>query len=151
MHEIYELKEKLMKELAEYGSQEMTAGSLQVIDTLAHSIKNLCKIIEAAEEEEGGSYYRDGRGGSSRRGSYYADGGSYYERRGRGRNASRDGRGRYNEGSYRDGNMMRRGSYYRDGGKEEFVSELRELMDEAPDDQTRQSIQRMLSQIEQQM
>ena len=155
MHEIYELKEKLMKELGEYGSQEMTAGSLQVIDTLAHSIKNLCKIIESAEEEEGGSYYREGRGGSSRRGSYYADGGSYYERRGRGRNASRDGRGRYNEGSYREGSyrdgMMRRGSYYRDGGKEEFMSELQELMNEAPDEQSRQSIQRMISQMEQQM
>lgn len=104
----------------------------------------------------GGSYYRDGRGGSNRGGSYYEDGGSYYERRGRGRNASRDSRGRYNEGSYREGSYrdgsyrdggMRRGSYYREGGQEEFAKELRELMQDAPDDQTRQSIKQMLQQM----
>lgn len=104
---------------------------------------------------EGGSYYREGRGGSNRGGSYYEDGGSY-ERRGRGRNASRDSRGRYNEGSYREGSyreggMMRRGgSYYREGGKEEFVENLREMMQEAPDSQTRQQIQQMIQQMEQQ-
>lgn len=91
-----------------------------------------------------GSYYRDGRGGN-RGGSYYEDGGSYYERRGRGRNASRDSRGRYNEGSYyRNDGMMRRGSYYRDGGKEEFAEQLREMMQQAPDQQSKQSIQQML-------
>lgn len=96
-----------------------------------------------------GSYYRDGRGGN-RGGSYYEDGGSYYERRGRGRNASRDSRGRYNEGSYyRNDGMMRRGSYYREGGKEEFAEQLREMMQQAPDQQTRQSIQQMLQQMEQ--
>lgn len=95
-----------------------------------------------------GSYYRDGRGGSNR-GSYYEDGG--YERRGRGRNASRDSRGRYNEGSYRDGSYrdgMRRGSYYRDGGKEEFTEQLREMMQNAPNEQARQSIQQMLQQLD---
>ncbi len=95
---------------------------------------------------EGGSYYREGRG-SNRGGSYYEEG---YERRGRGRNASRDSRGRYNEGSYRDGSYregMRRGSYYREGGKDEFAENLRELMQEAPDQQTRQQIQQMLQQM----
>ena len=108
----------------------------------------------------GGSYYRDGRGRSERGGSYYEDGGSY-ERRGRGRNARRDSMGRYareggsyrdgyNEGSYREGGMMRRGgSYYREGGKEEFAENLRGLMEEAPDGQTRQQIQQMLQQMEQ--
>lgn len=116
--------------------------------------------LEEGEGEEGmssrgGSYYREGRGGSNRGGggSYYEDGGSYYERRGRGRNASRDSRGRYNEGSYRDGSyrdggMMRRGgSYYREGSKEEFAMELKELMQDAPDEQSRQSIQQMLQQM----
>ena len=45
MHELYELKEKLLKELNEYSSQEMSAGSLEVIDKLSHAIKNICKII----------------------------------------------------------------------------------------------------------
>ena len=119
--------------------------------------------MESGEEgmsSDGGSYYRagrgGGRGGSNRGGSYYEDGGSYYERRGRGRNASRDSRGRYNEGgsyrdgSYRDGGMMRRGgSYYREGGKEEFAMELQELMESAPDQQTKQQIQQMIQQMNQ--
>ena len=46
--------------------------------------------------------------------------------------------------------MMRRGgSYYREGGKEEFAMELRELMQDAPDDQTKQQIQQMIQQMEQ--
>lgn len=36
---------------------------------------------------------------------------------------------------------------YRDGGKEEFMEEMRELMNNAPDEQTRQSIQRMMNQM----
>ena len=43
--------------------------------------------------------------------------------------------------------MMRGGSYYRDGGKEEFAENLREMMQEAPDEQTRMSIQQMLQQM----
>lgn len=115
--------------------------------------------MEMGEEgmsSDGGSYYRagrGGRGGSNRGGSYYEDGGSYYERRGRGRNASRDSRGRYNDGgsyrdgSYRDGGMMRRGGSYYEGSKEEFAQNLRSMMQEAPDDQTRQQIQQMLQQM----
>lgn len=124
-----------------------------------HSVYELMDIVKDAyeiwcmeEEMEGGeegmssASYRDGRG----RGSYYEEGS--YERRGRGRNARRDSRGRYaREGSYREGSYRegRRGSYYREGGKEEFASELRELMQDAPDQQTRQQIQQMLQQIEQ--
>lgn len=105
------------------------------------------EMSDEGMSSRGGSYYREGS---------YEDG---YERRGRGRNASRDSRGRYNEGSYREGSyrdgsyrdgMMRRGSYYREGGKEEFAHELRELMQNAPDQQTRQQIQQMLQQIENQ-
>ena len=46
MHELEELKSRLCKELEEYGTKEMTAGSLDVVDKLAHAIKNLDKIIE---------------------------------------------------------------------------------------------------------
>lgn len=92
-------------------------------------------------------------------GSYY-DGGSYA--RGRGRNAKRDSMGRYSrEGSYRDGNYdyydggsyrggnYRRGGYSRDDAKQEFAENLREMMEQAPDSDTRQSIQRMIQQMEQ--
>ena len=46
MHELYELKEKLCDELKEYGRKDMSAGTLEVVDKLTHTIKNLEKIIE---------------------------------------------------------------------------------------------------------
>ncbi len=87
---------------------------------------------------DGGEAYRGGR---SYRGGY--DGNSYA--RGRGRNARRDSMGRYSSGgmyrgSYRDG-------YSRDG-KREYIECLRDMMDDAPDDQTRQNLQRMIQQME---
>lgn len=52
MTELYELKDMLCKELEEYGGKtEMSAGDLNTIDTLAHALKNLDKIIEAKEDE----------------------------------------------------------------------------------------------------
>lgn len=150
MHEIYELKEQLMKELEEYGRKgEMSAGSLEVVDKLAHTIKNLCKIIEAAEEEEDGysmegssrrgSYARggqggggQGRGGQSSRRSYEGGGGGSYAR-GRGRNARRDSMGRYSSAySYEN---------------EEMVERLEELMEEAPEE-VKKDIQKLISKVE---
>lgn len=156
MHELYELKEKLMKELEEYGSKdEMTAGTLEVVDKLAHTIKNLCKIIEDAEySSRGGSYdggsmrgsydssMRGSYDGGSMRGSYDGSmrGGSYdgsmrsYRSsyaRGRGRNARRDSRGRYAS----DSDMM--------------VDQLQELMEDAPDQRTRQEIEKLMMKLEQ--
>lgn len=49
MKEIYELKERLMNELKEYGKKEMSTGSLDVIDKLSHSIKNIDKILDREE------------------------------------------------------------------------------------------------------
>ena len=143
-----------------FKSREEIHSAYELMDIAKDAMEIMCMMEELSGGEEGmssrgGSYYREGRGGSNRGGSYYEDGGSYYERRGRGRNASRDSRGRYNEGSYRegsyrDGGMMRRGgSYYRYGGKEEFAMELRELMEEAPDQQTKQQIQQMIQQLSQ--
>lgn len=136
MHELYELKEMLCKELEEYGKKgELTTGSLDVVDKLAHTIKNLDKIIDKYEEEE-----YSGRGGSYRGGSYaYEDGsmmggGSYA--RGRGSNARRDSRGRYSS---------ERG-YSRDEG---MIMELRELMQDAPDERTRMEFQKFIQKIEQ--
>lgn len=86
---------------------------------------------------DGMSYERGGRSYErGRRGSY--DGGSYA--RGR-RNARRDSMGRYSREAYRDGRSMR--GYSRDG-KEDYVEQLRDMMEDAPDEATRQSIQRMI-------
>lgn len=163
MHEIYELKEMLMKELEEYGrKRDMSTGTLEVVDKLAHTIKNLCKIIEAAEEEEEGysgrggsyrgssggsygSYARGGRGGqgggSNRSGAYRGgsyeggyEGGSYA--RGRGRNARRDSMGRYSsEMGY-------------SGDPAEMADQLREIMEQAPDENIRRGVERLLRQVE---
>ena len=43
---MHELKSKLMSELKEYGKGELTHASLEVIDRLAHALKNVCKIEE---------------------------------------------------------------------------------------------------------
>ena len=75
MEALYELKEMLMTELEEYGRKgDLSAGSLEIVDKLTHTIKNLCKIIEAYEEEE---YSGAGGGGGNYRNSYEGGGGSY--------------------------------------------------------------------------
>lgn len=59
MHELYDLKEMLCKELKEYGSKgELTAGALETIDKLAHAAKNVEKLIEAEDEGYSGYYPR---------------------------------------------------------------------------------------------
>lgn len=128
MHELYELKEKLLDELKEHGSKELSAGSLEIVDKLAHATKNLCKVIEACEEEEGHSsrYYPEEytyEGGSNRRGSYR---GNSYRRR--------DSMGRY----ARDG-------YSRTMG---MADKLRGMMQDAPDEATRQELQKMIGKLE---
>lgn len=144
MQDLYELKEMLCEELKKYGKKgDLTAGSLDVVDKLAHAVKNIDKIIEAYEDEEysgaydsyamerGGSYERGGnRGGSYRMGGSYA--------RGRGRNARRDSMGRY---SSTDG-------YSR---HEDMLGELRYLMQNAPDEHTRMEFQKFITKMEQSM
>ncbi len=40
-------------------------------------------------------------------------------------------------------------NYSRDDGKQEYIENLRGMMEDAPDEQTRQSIQRMIQQMNQ--
>ena len=162
MHELYELKEKLLQELEEYGRKELSPGTLEVVDKLSHAIKNVCKIIEMKEEEEGysgemgGSYQRGGgsrgggnrgggQGGGSNRGGSYDGGGSYArgDGRGRGRNARRDSMGRYS--SERGGSYER--GYSREG--DDLAMQLRELMEDAPDETIRRDMEKLLRKVEQ--
>ena len=57
--------------------------------------------------------------------------------RGRGSNAKRDSMGRYSRGGY---------SY--DDAKDDMMKELRELMNDAPDEQTKKEFQRFISKME---
>ena len=69
MNDLHELRDKLCYELREYGKKEMSPGSLDVVDKLTHTIKNLDKIIEAD------GYSNAGRRnyGHSRGYSYHGD------------------------------------------------------------------------------
>ena len=139
MHELHELKEMLCEELKEYGSKDkLDVGGLEIVDKLAHAIKNIDKIIEAYEEDEysmmdgGGSY--ENRGGAMR----YNNGGtgSYRNSYARGRrNAKRDSMGRYSRDGY--------------SRNEDIVMELRDLMQDVPDDRTKQEFQRLIQKMEQ--
>ena len=115
MHDLYKLKDNLVKELEDLGKQDLSKGNLDTVDKLAHAAKNVAKVIECCEKDEysmamGGGYSR--RGGYSMRDSYAdgdlraADGirnyvrpdGSYADSsyaRGRGAGAKRDAMGRY--------------------------------------------------------
>lgn len=127
MHELYNLKEMLCEELSNYGrSKELSPSSLEMIDTLAHACKNVCKIIESKDEEEysgRNSYYGNRR--YSRDGYYYDDGGM----------STRRGRDRMGRFTSRDASDM--------------VHKLREMMEEAPDEASRREIQRLADKMEQ--
>jgi hypothetical protein len=142
MHKIYELKDKLCElkdklceELEEYSDKKLDAGNLAVIDSLSHTIKNLDKIIEKYEDEDYSSAYDDGMTGGPYERDGNRDGNRYSSRyamaRGRGRNARRDSMGRYSS----DSRMM--------------VDELRELMNDAPDERTKMEFKRFIEKMEQ--
>ena len=72
LDELYELKEMLCRELEEYGTKgKLSAGTLDVVDKLAHAAKNVAKIIEKCEEAEGENGYSS-RGRSYVRNRSYA-------------------------------------------------------------------------------
>lgn len=149
MEELYKLKETLCNELEEYSKKgKMSAGDLDIVDKLSHAIKNIDKIIEKYDESEysgatgysnrmsygrgGYSNERDGRGGySNERGGYSNE---YSMARGRGSNARRDSRGRYSNEGYSGHDM---------------VMELREMMEEAPDERTRMEFDKFIRKMEQ--
>lgn len=139
MHDLYKLKETLVKELEDYGKRgDLSKSALEDIDKLAHAAKNVGKVIELCEDEysraDGNSYrdsYRGGRsydGGMSNRYSrdgYYYDDGGMSTRRGRaanGRFVSRDA-----------GNMAR---------------QLREMMNQAEDEYTRSELQKLADKMD---
>lgn len=147
MHKIYEYLCDELKDLekkAESG-QQLSMAELEYLNKLTETKKNLLKIEMLEEDSEysnamGGSYARGNRGGNrgGRSNSYYSmddgmdmRGGSYA--RGRGRNARRDAMGRYSS----------EGGYSR--AEDDFRADLEELIAMAPNDQIRQKMQRIMS------
>lgn len=128
MHKLHELKETLCRELEEYSNKgKLSAGDLEIVYKLSCIIKNLGKIIKMHEEGEYsemsdyGYESRGGNRGGGNRGGGYSREYSMAQRR--------DSRGRYSN----DGMMIR---------------ELRELMEDAPDERTRQEFQKFISKME---
>lgn len=126
--ELCTLRDKLTDELISEGKKD---GTLNNLDTLAHTIKNINKIIEC-EEKDGYSarpYYYNPNMGWSGNMPYYDDG--YSMARGRGPNASRDSMGRY---SSHEGNL---------------VTELYSLMGRAQNENERHQIQDLINRMQQ--
>ena len=137
-YKLKELKRKLMKELEGYSSKDLSsapASTLDILHRTSGTVKNLAKIIKMCEESE------EDDGGYSGRMYYAADPmgrdvepGRDSSYRGR-RNAPRDSMGRYS------GEM----GYSRHGDP---TDQLRELMEQAPDEQTRRDLERVLRRME---
>lgn len=130
-------------------NKKLSLAEVEYADKLAHLKKNLLRSEEIMDKGYSGemrrspSSFRDGRS-YARDGSSYARDGSSYDERGRGSGAERDSRGRYSTG---------RGysRYVRDDysmATDEIVMDLRNLMNQAPDDRMRQQIQRIVTKAE---
>ena len=141
MHELLRYIDDNMKEYEDKVARggELSRSDVECIKDLAKT-KMAILTNEAMENEVYDGYSRDGDmgGNYSNRGRMYYDGG-YSGRygRGRGSNAKRDSMGRYSRGGY---------SY--DDAKDDMVKELRELMNDAPDEQTKKEFQRFISKME---
>ena len=128
MEYYHKLKKMLCKELENVVEDgKISAGNLEMIDKLTHSIKSLDTII--AMEESG--YSRE-EGYSGRRDSMgrYADGASY---------------ARYNDGMEQSGYSGRR--YSRDEGKANMISQLQSMMQDAPSSEEREVLQSAMSKL----
>lgn len=107
----------------------LSGDDISYIDKLTHSIKSIKTTIAMVEAEDGGSY-ADGSYGMYPHWNY---GGSYA----RGRNARRDSMGRYSSRGY--------------SMDDDMITELRELMQNAPDERTKQEFKRFIEKIERMM
>ena len=135
MHIYEDVKDMLCKELEDITKKgELSAGSLDTVDKLLHSLKNASKMIMYERYADDGYSYADAD----------MDMTTYSYARGRGANARRDGMGRY---SSRD-RYARRSGYSYDDGKDEKITMLHEMMNEASTDEERRTIQKLMRKLE---
>lgn len=132
MEYMYELKDKLCKELDEIARKpEMGAGDLEIIHKLTDTIKNLDKI----EMLEDGGYSQAGDWEADMRGTY-------------GRGSSYRGRKRDSMGRYSREGRGGRGGYSRHDAKEDMMEQMEMLMDQAGSEREREAIRRCMGQLE---
>ena len=110
---------------------QLSMSEIEYADKLAHLKKNLLKGEEMMDDGYSNTGDYSNRGYNYR----YDDGMTRYSRA-RGRtNARRDSMGRYSRGRY-------------SMADDEMVSELRELMQDAPDERTRKEFQTFIDKLE---
>ena len=126
MHKLMEYVCDELEELERKADKDgkLSMAEIQYADMLTNMKKNLLKTdAMTGENEFGGMSYDEGR-------SYN---GRSYDNRGRGR--QRDAMGRYSS-RYSTAN-------------DEMIDELRDLMEEAPDEQTRKEFEKFIRKVEQ--
>jgi len=135
MEKLYNLKERLLKELEGYDNKStFNTNDLMAVKTAASAVDHICNVIKDCEEEGGYSSrgYAYGMDHSVEPGRDMSYRTSYA--RGR-RGAPRDAMGRYS------GEM----GYSRHGDPADM---LREVMEQAPDEQTRRELERIMQKME---
>ena len=163
---LYELCDIVSKELKDavekirQGGGKLSAGDVDYIDKLAHTVKSIKTTIAMMEAEDEGGYSQAGtmqypmprsmrsmRGGSYEGGSYR---GSYNSYEGNG--GSYEGDSSYaRRGSYRQRDSMGRYSsergYSNHGSMDDILEDMREMMGELPEDQ-RKEVQRFVDKMD---
>lgn len=133
---LYDLCEVVSKELHTANEKinsaggELSAGDVEFLDKLTHILKSLkttIAMIEAEGMDYSGNYYyensmenRGGRSNARSRNSYARGGG---------------------------GGGRSRGRYSREDAREDFIEEIEELMEKAPDEQTRRKFERFIHEM----
>ena len=147
LREVYDLKETVGRKIAQANKKIKANGGdianddVEIIDKLTHSLKSLvttCAMMEAEEDDGGysGRYAPMWNPGVNYgyAGREHRDGGNSYE--------NRDGysgnRGGYSRNRYSREN---RNGYSRTG---EMSDQLRQMMEDAPDEQTRMEIRNLM-------
>jgi len=115
------ISEKISEATGKIGDN-LTGGDVEYLDKLTHMLKSIKTTMAMMDSESGNYSYDNGYNGRSGR-RYYSGA--------RGRSA-------------RTGRYVSRRS-----GDDEMMSELRGLMEDAPDDRTRQEFQKFIQKIEQ--
>ena len=120
------ISEKISEKTRKIKNGGMSDGDLDTIDKLTHSLASVKKIMAFMEDEGGYSgYWPEGSYRGMYRGSY-GHGGSYAQKR--------DRMGRY--------------SGERGYSRNDLADKMRDLIHDAPDDRTRQEIQRMIDKLD---
>lgn len=121
-----ELRESLCRELDEIAEKgELSAGDLDTVDKLTHTLKNLDKIMMGGEYSNAGDWYAMGNYGRDGYRDDYRSGNSY-------RGRKRDSMSRYS----------------RSDAREDMAEKLRRMVDDAPDSRTREALEKAMRILE---